>query len=153
MANLIEMMDDTVKLFYDILDETSIPQWVEIKVFCDNNLKKPYKIYKSNDITEKISDGVNITIVFNEDILVELPYDMQVMCIKEALHGIVVDENDRIKIESFDVETHSGILTHFGHEAVLQMKESIQSLYDEKKQREEEEKAAQKEAKKKGKKS
>jgi hypothetical protein len=141
MAILIELMDDTVSLFYKIVDESAIPNWVEIKVFCDNNQKKVYKVQKTNDVTEKLSDGVNVTIIFNEDILTQLPTDMQLMCIKEALHGIVVDENDKLKVEKPDVETHSGILHHFGQDAVIQMKESIRSLYDKKKQRDEEEKA------------
>jgi hypothetical protein len=149
MANLIELMDDTVNLFYEIVDDSTIPQWVEIKVFCDNNQKKIYKVSKSNDVTEKLSDGVNVTIIFNEDILVALPMEMQIMCIKEAIHGIVVDDNDRIKVEKPDVETYSGILNHFGKDEVIRMKESIKSLYDEKKQREEEEKARIKEEKKK----
>jgi hypothetical protein len=149
MANLIELMEDTEKLFFEILDNTAIPQWVEIKVFCDNNQKKPYKIQKSNDVVEKISEGVNITIIFNEDILIELPKEMQVMCISEALHGIVVDENDRLKLEKADVETHSGILHKFGQDAVIQMKESIQSLYNAKKVRDDEEKARQRDLKKK----
>lgn len=152
MANLIELMDDTVNLFYEIVDDSTIPQWVEIKAFCDNNQKKIYKVSKSNDVTEKLSDGVNITIIFNEDILVALPMDMQIMCIKEAIHGISVDDNDRIKVEKPDVETYSGILNHFGKDEVIKMKESIKSLYDEKKQREDEEKARLREEKKKNRK-
>lgn len=148
MANLIELMDDTVNLFYEIVDESAIPQWVEIKAFCDNNQKKIYKVSKSNDVTEKLSDGVNLTVIFNEDILVALPIDMQVMCIKEAIHGIVVDDNNRLKVERPDVETYSGILNFFGKDDVIRMKESIKSLYDQKKQREDEEKARLKEEKK-----
>ena len=152
MANLIELMDDTVNLFYEIVDDSTIPQWVEIKAFCDNNQKKVYKVSKSNDVTEKLSDGVNVTIIFNEDILTALPMEMQIMCIKEAIHGIVVDDNDRIKVEKPDVETYSGILNHFGKDEVIRMKESIKSLYDQKKQREEEEKARIREEKKKNRK-
>ena len=149
MANLIKMMDDTENLFYKILDESSIPDWVEFKTFCDNNQKDIYKVVKSNDIVEKLSEGVLITVIFNENILLELPQEMQVMCIKEALHGIVVDDNDRLKIEKPDFVTYSGILSTFGDDAVIQMKESIKSLYDAKKQKEEEEKARIKAEKKK----
>jgi len=149
MANLIDLMEETEKLFFEIRDNTAIPQWVEFKTFCDNNQKDIYKVVKSNDVVEKLSAGILVTVIFNENILLGLPEEIQIMCIKEALHGIVVDDNDRLKIEKPDFVTYSGILTVFGDEAVIQMKESIKSLYDAKKQKEEEEKARIKAEKKK----
>ena len=149
MANLIELTEKTEKLIFSIIDETTIPNWVEFKTFCDNNQKDIYKVVKSNDIVEKLSEGILVTVIFNENILLELPQEMQIMCIKEALHGIVVDDNDRLKIEKPDFVTYSGILTTFGDNAVIQMKETIKSLYDAKKQKEEEEKEKLKAEKKK----
>lgn len=150
MANLIDLMEGTEEKFFQIRDNnTAIPVWVEMKVFCDNEQKNIYKIAKSNDIVEKLSEGIHVTIIFNENILLDLPEDMQEMVIMEALHGIVVDDNDKLKVEKPDFTTHTGILKAFGDESVIQMKESIKSLYDAKKQREDEEKARIKEEKKK----
>lgn len=137
--------DDVVKLFDEVRDETSIPQWIEFRVFCNNKQKKKVvKVVKSNDLVETLAEGVNFAVLVNESIFNELPDDLQKLAFIEKLAGVSVDENDAILYEESNFNTNSGVLQKHGHEPIIILHESIISLYDVKKQKEDEEKAANK---------
>jgi len=141
MADFREVSDETQKLFNEILDSTTIPQWVEFKLLANDDLKEVYQVRKLSDLFEYLADGTNIAVVLNEEIFDEIQdLDLQKRILEEALGGVVVDENDKIKIQAFDFTTYSGFLEKYGADDVIVMKMSIQSLFDAKKQREEEEK-------------
>lgn len=154
MANYREVSDETKSLFYDVLDNaTSIPQWVEFKLLANDDLKEMYQVRKLSDLFEYLADGTNIAVVINEEIFDELgDVGIQKRVIEEALGGVTVDENDKIKLQTFDFTTYSGFLEKYGADDVILMKLSIQSLFDQKKEREEEEKARAREEKKKNRK-
>ena len=145
MAKFLEASEDVVKLFEEVREKTTIPQWVEFKVLCNNKLKKePIKLVKSNDLVETLSEGVNFAVVINEDIFCELPLDMQEMAIDECLAGVGVSDTDALTAEKPDFNTHTGVLQKYGDKPIIVLHESIKSLYDAKKQQEDEEKAAKK---------
>jgi hypothetical protein len=145
MAKFQEASDDVVKLFDEVRDKTTIPQWVEFKVLCNNKQKKePIKLVKSNDLVETLSEGINFAIVINEEIFCELPEDMQAMAIDECLAGVGVSDADVLTTEKPDFNTHTGVLQKYGDAPIITLHESIKSLYDAKKQKEDEEKAAKK---------
>lgn len=145
MAKIQKASDDVKLLFEEVREASTIPQWVEIEVFCDDKQKKEVcKLFKSNDIVEALSEGKNFAVIINESIFSEMPEDMQKMAIDECLAGIGISEADVLSKESPNFNTHTGVLKKYGHNPIIVMKESIKSLYDAKKQREDEEKASKK---------
>jgi len=149
MAEFRHVTNETKELFYKVLENTGIPNWVEFALLANDDLKEIYQVKKLSDLFEFLSEGTNIAIVLNEEIFEQLPLDLQELVFIEALGGVVVDENDRLKIEAFDFTTYTGFLAKYGNEEVIRFKESIKSLYDAKAQKEEEEKAAKKAKRKK----
>jgi len=141
MAKIEKASEDVVTLFEEVRNDTSIPHWVMFEVLCNNKQKELYKITKLNDVVEILTEGVNFSVVLNEEIFDELPSEMQEMAIEECLAGVSVNDSDVISLEKPNFNTHTGVLQKFGHESVITLHESIKSLYDAKKQREDEERA------------
>ena len=141
MAKIEKASEDVVNLFEEVRQNTTIPHWIQFEVLSNEKQKELYKITKSNDVVEVITDGVNFSVVFNEEILDGLPTDMQEMAIEECLAGVAVSETDVVSLNKPNFNTHTGILQKFGHDDIISLHESIKSLFDEKKQREDEEKA------------
>jgi rRNA processing protein Krr1/Pno1 len=144
MAKIEKATDDVVKLFHEIRDKTTIPQWIQFEVLCNNKQKELYKIVKTNDIVEILTDGINFAVVFNEEILEQMPDDMKEMAIVECLAGVSVSESDVVSLEKPNFNTHTGVLQKYGHEPIIVLHESIKSFFDSKKQKEDEEKAQKK---------
>lgn len=141
MAKIEKASEDVVQLFDEVREKTTIPQWIQFEVLNNNKQKEVYKITKSSDVVEVLTEGVNFAIVFNEEILDALPVDMQEMTIEECLAGVSVNDSDVVSLNKPNFNTHTGMLQKFGHESIITLHESIKSLYDDKKQREDEEKA------------
>jgi len=144
MAKIEKASDDVKLLFEEVREETTIPQWVEFEVLSSNKQKDLYKIVKLNDIVETITEGLNFAVVFNEEILDQLPEDMKKTAIAECLAGVCVDENDKVSLEKPNFSTYRGILEKYGHDPIIVLHESIKSLYDKRKQEEDEAKAQKK---------
>lgn len=141
MAKIEKASEDVVTLFDGVREKTTIPQWIQFEVLCNNKQKELYKIVKTNDIVEILTDGLNFAVVFNEEILDGLPDDMKEMAIVECLAGVAVSESDAVSLVKPDFNTYTGVLMKYGDSSVITLHESIKSLFDAKKQKEEEEKA------------
>ena len=142
MAKFEEASEDVVKLFDEVRDNATIPNWVEFKVLCNNKQKKePVKLVKSNEMVELLTEGVNFVVVINENIFDELPDDMKKMAIDECLAGVGVSDTDTLSTEKPDFNTHTNVLKKYGHEKIIVLHESIKSIYDVQKQKEDEAKA------------
>jgi hypothetical protein len=150
MAKFEKASEDAVKLFDSIKAKTAIPQWLEFEVLCNNKQKELYKIVKLNDLVETLtsiisdSPGVNFAIVFNEEILDQMPDDQKEMAIIECLAGVSVNESDVVTLERPNFSTYRGVLEKYGHDPIIVLHESIKSLFDARKQKEDEAKAAKK---------
>lgn len=140
------------KLFDEVRDKTSIPQWVEFKVLVNNKQKELLKLVKANDLVELLSDGLNFAIIVNADIFVQLPDEMQRIAFDELLAGVVVSDADKLSVEKPDFNTYSGVLVKYGDAEIIKFHESVISLFDAKKQKEKKEKEA-KQSTKRGRKS
>ena len=152
MGKYRDVADETKNLFFDVLDNTAIPQWIEFKVLADDKLKKVCDPKKQSELVEHISEGTNIVFLINEDIFDGLEEEYQKKEIEEELARIVVDDNDNIKVLKYDFTTDSGFLEKYGADDVILLHLSVISLFEKKKQEEEEEKARIREEKKKKKK-
>lgn len=145
MANLRNVSDEVKETFNRVLNETSIPEWVNFEVLANDKQKEVYIIKKANDLIEHLTDGINFVVILNEEIFDQLPDHQQEMLLNESLAGVTVDfEKDTVALEKPNFTTYGSILRTYGHEDVISLKESIKSLYDAKKQQEDEEKAARK---------
>jgi hypothetical protein len=142
MAKFEKASDEVVKLFEKVRSSTTIPQWVQFEVLCSDKQKELYKIIKMNDLIEILTEGLNFAVVFNEEILEQLPEDQQTMAINECLAGVCVSENDTVSLEKPNFSTYRGVLEKYGHDPIIVLHESIKSLFDAKKQKEDEAKAA-----------
>ncbi len=138
-----EASPEVIKLFDEVRDITTIPQWVEFKVLCNNKQKQdPVKLVKSNDLVEVLTEGLNFVVVINEKVFSELPKEMQKLAIDECLAGVGISDTDALSSLKPDFNTHTGVLQKYGHEPIITLHKSIKSFYDKIKQKEEEEKAA-----------
>lgn len=145
MAKFQEASDDVIKIFDEIREKTSIPQWVEFRVLCNNKQKKEVcKPIKQNDLQQLLSEGVNFAIIINEDIFNQLPDNMKRLAIDECLAGVTVSDTDAVGYDKPDFNTYTGVLQKYGDNPTIAMHESVKSLYDVQKQKEDEEKAAKK---------
>jgi hypothetical protein len=150
MAKFERASEDVVTLFNGIKAKTAIPQWLEFEILCSNKQKMLYKIVKLNDLVETLtsiisdSPGVNFAVVFNEEILDQMPDDQKEMAIIECLAGVSVSETDAVTLEKPNFSTYRGVLEKYGHDPIIVLHESIKSLFDKQKQKEDEEKAARK---------
>lgn len=143
MAKFQEASEDVVKIFDDVRDKTSIPQWVEFRVLCNNKQKKEVcKIIKSSDLVQALSEGVNFAVIVNEEIFQNLPDDMKKIVFDECLAGVGISNNDALSLEKPDFNTFTGVLSKYGDSSIIRLKESVKSLFDVKKQKETEEKEA-----------
>jgi len=141
MAKIEKASEDVVALFDEVREKTSIPHWIVFELLCNNKQKELYKITKSSDVVEVLTEGVNFAVVVNEEIFDELPHDMQEIVLEECLAGVSVNDSDVVSLNKPNFNTHTGVLQKFGHQDIIALHESIKSLYDEKKQQEDEEKA------------
>lgn len=145
MAKFEQASPDVEKLFDEVRDKTTIPQWVEFRVLCSNKMKKEVcKIVRSNDLVQVLTEGVNFAVIVNEEIFASLPDDMKRIVFDECLAGVSISETDAVGYEKPDFNTYTGVLQKYGDNAVIKLKESVKSLYDVQKQKEAEEKAANK---------
>lgn len=117
------------QLFNEVLNETTIPQWVEFRLISNDKLKEPYQIRKVNEIFEFITGGINIIVVLNEVIFDGLTDELKKILFHEIVAGVVVNDNDKITINRHDFNTYTGMLNKYG-EKLIELKEVIKSLYD-----------------------
>lgn len=144
MAKIERASEDLVELFEQVKDTTNIPQWVKFEVLQNDKQKELYKIVKTNDVVEVLTEGTNFAVIFNEEIFDGLPNDMQKLAVIESVAGVSVSESDAVSLTKPDFCTHTGMLVKFGFDEMIKLRESVKSLFDEKKQREDDEKAASK---------
>lgn len=155
MARYVDVSEETLKIFEEVLNNSSIPaNIVEIRVMDNTKLKEISKIQKLNDLVETLTEGLNVVIVINSKAFDELPEEeMKKMVFDEALAGVEVNmESGKVTIAPPNICTYSGMLTKYGDSNMIRFKETVISIFDKIKADEDAEKAAKKEKKaKKGK--
>lgn len=140
MANYRDVMESTDSKFTEVLGKTTIPQWVVFKLLDNDKQKEVYQVRKSNELIHTLSDGIDVIIILNEQIFDALEEEQKEVLLFEALHGIVVNDNDKISIEKKDFTSYTSILEKFGSDEIIKLNESIKSLFDKKEEEEKQEK-------------
>jgi hypothetical protein len=139
MSKYTEVTQDTQMLFNRVLDATTIPDWLEFKLYCDIKMKDVYKLVRCNELIQEATSGINFILVINEEVLEQLEPKQQDLVIEEALCGVLVDENDRVKNTPPDFTTYKGMMRKYGVEEMIRLKESIFAVLDQKEENEAEE--------------
>jgi hypothetical protein len=139
MSKYTEITTDTEKLFDKVLKNTAIPKWVEFRLYCDIKMKDVYKLVRCNDLIHEATKGINFILVINELVLEQLETKQQELIIEEALCGVIVDENEKIKNALPDFTTYKGMMRKYGVEEMIRLKESIFTIIDQKEEKEKEE--------------
>lgn len=148
MSKFVEVSQETQDVFNRVLEATSIPQWVDFKLLANNSQNELYIVKKLSELFEVLTDGLSIVIILNEEIFDSLEDDQKLLVFEEALTGVVVNpDNDKISIEKYDFSTYSGMLDKYGDDKMIRLKETIITLFYEKKEREDLVKSSKKKSK------
>ena len=130
MRKLEVASEDVVRIFDEVRDGTTIPQWVEFKVLCNNKQKDEVcKLNKASEVIELLTEGIAFIVTINESIFDSLPEDLQRMEIDKCLAGVEVSDSDTLSKSKPDFFAHSGVIKKYGYDKLVVLKESIESLY------------------------
>ena len=121
MSRIVKASDELINLFNSVRKKTTIPVWVQFELLSNNKQKTLYKIMKTNNVVEVMTNGVNFAIIFNELIFNELPDDMKVIAIDECLAGIYVNNYDNIYLEKPNLNTYISILQKYCHDSIRRL--------------------------------
>jgi len=124
--------DSNEKLFNKVLDGTSIPKTLTIQLIAANEMKDIGKVVRASDLVRYVSDGVDVFVILNETIFDRLDADQQTLILEELLAQIYVDpESGKLKLLKPDISTFSLLLTKYGIDFYLGVKETISSIINE----------------------
>ena len=134
MAKFEEVYEDTLKLFNNHIANSTIPNFLKIKILSNEGLKEtPGKVSKAQDIV-KFMTNYDVIIQINEPIFDDLDDNQKDYIIKDLLAQIHYDlEKDKLNILKPDVSTFSGVLRQYDIDTYIGIKDSIASLLEEKK--------------------
>ena len=142
-----EPFPDTKELFDAAILNGGLTN-VNIHVCVDNSLKEIYKVTNVNDYNKHLS-GYDVTIFLNESVFDQLTEEQRKLQVDDSLASISYDmDKGKMVINKPDVKTFSGILSKYSFTEYDKLRETIKSIYDNKKQEEDEIKATAEKAKK-----
>ncbi len=126
-----QILTETEELFYKVLDKTSIPKAVTFQLI-SANIKDIGKIVKASDLVRYVSDGVDVFVILNETIFDKLVDDQKTLILEELLAQVFMDpESGKITLIKPDINTFSLLLTKYGIDFYMGVKESISSIINE----------------------
>lgn len=133
MAKFEEVFQDTKELFDNHLAETGLERVINVKVLADNNQKKIGKVTKASPIL-KFETNNDIYIYLNERVFEQLTEEQKIIVVEELITGISYNsETDALTLLPTDVNTYSGVLRKFGNDAHEVLRESLVTLFSNKK--------------------
>jgi len=126
-----EVSSDVSSLFEKTLSDTSIPTFIKFKLVSNINMRGVAKINKAGPILKYLS-GNDIVIILNEFILEQLEDDQRRIVMEEMLSQVYYDmDKDKLKLIKPDLSTFSGIISKYGMDKYMAVKESISSIFNE----------------------
>lgn len=139
MARFEEPYEDIESLFDEVIvNQSTLPPSVNIKLLADNKSKKIFKVMRANDLL-KYRTGDDVIIIINQNIFEQLTDVQKMIVAEEAVAYIAYDmDKDKVLITEPDFLAHSGILRKHTFEVIENVRETIKSLYDAENQAEDE---------------
>jgi hypothetical protein len=150
MAKYTEVSDDTMELFEKVLNSTTINQdMIRIKILNCETEKTPMKIMKANDLVSFLAkDATDIIVIVNENLLDLLQENNTEILLDELLSGIGYDsEKDKILFIKPTFNSYPEVMKKYGN-LLLNAKETVRLLLQQKEDEAREAKQAKLEAKK-----
>lgn len=141
MGKFSKVSEDLNEKFNKVLNQTTIPKWIEFELRSDDKQNKLIKVVKLNELMLVLTNGIQFAVIINETIFEQLDDENQEMVIHECLAGVSVSDTDAVSYTQPDFTTYKGVLQKYGSDSIIAMKEIVESLYDAKKQQEDEIKA------------
>lgn len=131
MARFEEPYEDIESLFDEVVvNQSTLPPSVNIKLLADNKSKKIFKVSRANDLL-KYRTGDDVIIIINQNIFEQLTDVQKMIVAEEAVAYIAYDmDKDKVLITEPDFLAHSGILRKHTFEVIENVRETIKSLYD-----------------------
>lgn len=125
-----EVHQDVKGEFDSVIIRLELDNFMNIKVLGDEKQKKEViKIKKIDDLNYHLHKE-DIVLTVNQSIFEQLPPDLKVLAIEDALARISFNrEKDAIQSNVEDVKTFSLVLDKHGYEKYHVLKESIKTLY------------------------
>tara|TARA_R100001510_G_C7633072_1_gene191656 strand:+ start:745 stop:1164 length:420 start_codon:yes stop_codon:yes gene_type:complete len=131
MAKYEEPFKDTQEIFDEVIRNSGLDRYINIKLLVDNKQKKKVaKPYKSPNLLKHETKN-DVYIIINELIFEQLETWQKLMVAEEAIAGISFDtEKDKLEIKTGDISTFSGLLKKYGYERYEVVEESVKTLYN-----------------------
>lgn len=130
MAKYEEVSEFNENIFNEIIAETDLERYINIKILSDNRQKKIGSVVKANPLVKHMTNE-DIIIIINEKIFDGLEDSQKRFVADELITEIGYDfEKDKIIIAKHDITTFSGILRKYTFAVYEQVHECIKSLYD-----------------------
>ena len=148
-----ELSDDTIKFFNDVIDTTTLEQYIKFEFRDNNKLKgaritaitKPKGLWKKELEDENSESGNNKEIIYieiNEEIFDQLDEPLKRLIADDCLTEISWDMNgDKLVTTKPDIITYTGVMNKYGPEEILRLSLSIQSAHSVKKEKDAQDKA------------
>ena len=141
MGKFSKVSEDLNEKFNKVLNQTTIPKWIEFELRSDDKQNKLIKVVKLNELMLVLTNGIQFAVIINETIFEQLDDENQEMALLECLAGVSVSDTDVVSYTQPDFTTYKGVLRKYGSDSIIAMKEIVESLYEAKKQQEDEIKA------------
>jgi len=128
MAKYEEPFEDTQMLFDQFISQLDNLREVNIKIIVQNNLKEIGKVNKASDLNKHMH-SYDVVILLNESVFEALEDEQRLMVVEELIAQIYFDdEKEKVSIIKPDVITFSLLLTKYGTEKYLRLRESIKAV-------------------------
>ncbi len=131
MVKYEEPFKDTQDIFDEVIRNSDLDRYINIKLLVDNKQKKKVaKPYKAPNLL-KYETKNDVYILINELIFEQLETWQRIMVAEEAIAGVSFDpEKDKLEIKTGDISTFSGLLKKYGYDRYEVVEESVKTLYN-----------------------
>ena len=127
MAKYEEPFEDTSIIFDQFIGQIDNLRDVSIKIIAQENLKEIGKVTKASDLNKHMH-SYDVVILLNETVFVTLEEEQRLMVVEELIAQIFFDwEKEKVSIIKPDINTFSLLLTKYGTEKYLRLRESIKA--------------------------
>jgi TRAP-type C4-dicarboxylate transport system substrate-binding protein len=141
MAKYEQVFEDTQALFNQKILDAGLDRFMMVTVLATNQSKKIYDVQKANEIT-RFRTGDDVYIFVNDLIFEQLTPEQQSIVAESAVAHISFDtEKDKIVITKPNFKAHKPIIKKYTYDVLEVLEESIESLYQKRKEEEDASKA------------
>jgi hypothetical protein len=141
MAKYEQVFEDTQAIFNQQILDAGLDRFMTVTVLATNQSKKIYDVQKANEIT-RFRTGDDVYIFVNDLIFEQLTPEQQVIVAESAVAHISFDsEKDKIVITKPNFKAHKPIIKKYTYDVLEVLEESIETLYQKRKEDEDASKA------------